>query len=123
MKIKRITINCDAKNFGCMAANKVGGKGVHYWAHCSDNIPKFIPTHGSSLHLDIDPETGRILNWIPITDEQIMEGFKEANDVSAAARTAEEGLDARLDRMENSINQLEHKVTNLEPNVGWWGLK
>ena len=33
---------------------------------------------GDYVDLDIDTETGKILNWKPITDKQIIDAIKEA---------------------------------------------
>lgn len=77
VNIRKVSVHvkvCDAGKYDLIDVN---GKVIA--TRSEDYVPGFFPGehYGDYLILDIDIETGQILNWKKPTPEKVMEAFKE----------------------------------------------
>jgi hypothetical protein len=71
--MKAKTISIGGKCSDCFWATVKDEKGNKIGNDYSGYVPKFMPGkhYGDNIILDIDLETGKILNWTPPTEEEI----------------------------------------------------
>lgn len=76
MTIKTISINAKCSDLCFTRLNDEAGNAV---AEKDGYVPDFMPGkhYGDYIQLEIDVETGRILNWSPPTQEDMLEGIEK----------------------------------------------
>lgn len=59
------------------SANLIGSNGLCLGNDYNGYVPNFMPGEhdGDYVHLEIDVETGKILNWVPPTNKQLNKVF------------------------------------------------
>ncbi len=79
VEAKVIQVHCKIRDEGSYILKDQDGEEIC----CKDGyVPDFFPGnhHGDYLILDIDIETGKILNWVPPSAEVISEFVEACND-------------------------------------------
>lgn len=74
VNVKSVTVHCKVCDSGSYSLKSADGKEI---ASLDDYVPGFFPGehYGDYLDLDIDLETGQILNWKKPAPEAVAEAF------------------------------------------------
>ena len=80
VNVKSVTVSARVRDSGCYAYKNSNGEAIK----CIEDsyVPDFFPTEhcGDYLHLEIDLETGQILNWKKPSEEQLKKAFAPEDD-------------------------------------------
>lgn len=81
VQVQAKTIQIHAKCSDCCCATLLDQDGNEILDH-DGYVPSFMPGehYGDYIILDIDLDTGKILNWVPPTAEQIEEWMESHED-------------------------------------------
>lgn len=74
MRVKTVTINAHARDCQDWEFYDVDGRSIKsHVGYSPITIPEISAEYGDDVSFKIDNETGRIIGWVPITDEQLEE--------------------------------------------------
>ena len=80
VNVKSVTVSAKVRDSACYAYKNSNGEAIK----CIEDsyVPDFFPTehYGDYLHLEIDLETGHILNWKKPTEKELEEVLNTEED-------------------------------------------
>ncbi len=78
--MKADTINISAKCSDLCSTTVYDGEGDPMGSEAQGYVPSFMPDGGGDyIDLEIDIKTGKILNWVSPTEQEISNGMKSSD--------------------------------------------